>query len=43
MADRATMRAAVYRKRRDGAFELVDVTIGPLAEARDESGRVVSY
>jgi Cu(I)/Ag(I) efflux system membrane fusion protein len=36
-------RQVVYRKRGDGAFELVDVTIGPLAEARDESGRVVSY
>lgn len=36
-------RQVVYRKRPDGAYELVDVQLGPLAEARDEQGRRVSY
>jgi Cu(I)/Ag(I) efflux system membrane fusion protein len=36
-------RQIVYRKRKDGAYELVDLKIGPLAESTDEQGDVVSY
>jgi Cu(I)/Ag(I) efflux system membrane fusion protein len=36
-------RQVAYRKRKDGAFELVELKLGPLAENRDESGRLVSY
>jgi Cu(I)/Ag(I) efflux system membrane fusion protein len=36
-------REVVYRKRADGAYELVDVKLGPLAEALDEGGRIGSY
>jgi Cu(I)/Ag(I) efflux system membrane fusion protein len=36
-------RKVTYRKRKDGAYELVDLKLGPLAEAKDTSGRVMSY
>jgi Cu(I)/Ag(I) efflux system membrane fusion protein len=36
-------RQIAYRKRKDGAFELVDLKLGPLAEAKDDAGRIVSY
>ena len=36
-------RKVAYRKRKDGAYELVDLKLGPLAEAKDTSGRVVNY
>jgi Cu(I)/Ag(I) efflux system membrane fusion protein len=36
-------RQIAYRKRQDGAFELVELSLGPLAEARDESGRTETY
>jgi Cu(I)/Ag(I) efflux system membrane fusion protein len=36
-------RKVAYRKRRDGAYELVELSLGPLAESRDKSGRVVNF
>jgi hypothetical protein len=36
-------RKVAYRKRRDGAYELVELSLGPLAESRDKSGLVVNY
>jgi Cu(I)/Ag(I) efflux system membrane fusion protein len=36
-------RKVVYRKRPDGAYELVDVTVGPLAESELDDGRIESY
>ncbi|MEX2306187.1 MAG: efflux RND transporter periplasmic adaptor subunit [Pirellulales bacterium] len=36
-------RKVAYHKRNDGAYELVELKLGPLAESKDESGRVVSY
>jgi Cu(I)/Ag(I) efflux system membrane fusion protein len=36
-------RQVAYRKRKDGAYELVDLKLGPLAESEDEEGRVVNY
>jgi Cu(I)/Ag(I) efflux system membrane fusion protein len=36
-------RQVTYRQRKDGAYELVEIKLGPLAEAKDESGKVVSY
>jgi Cu(I)/Ag(I) efflux system membrane fusion protein len=36
-------RHVVYRKRPEGAFELVEVSLGPLAEGLDDRGTVVSY
>lgn len=36
-------RHATYRKRKDGAFELVDLKLGPLAEAKDDTGHVASF
>lgn len=36
-------RQITYRQRDDGAFELVDLRLGPLAEAKDDNGRVVTY
>lgn len=36
-------RQVTYRKRKDGAYELVEVTLGPLADAQDESGRIGTY
>lgn len=36
-------RQVAYRKRKDGAYELVDLKLGPLAETKDESNRVVNY
>lgn len=36
-------RQVVYRKRPDGAFELVDLKLGPLAEATDDKGKVQQY
>ena len=36
-------RQITYRKRKDGAFEMVELTLGPLAEAKDEQGRMESF
>jgi Cu(I)/Ag(I) efflux system membrane fusion protein len=36
-------RQVAYRKREDGAYVIVDLKLGPLAEGKDETGRVVSY
>ena len=36
-------RTIVYRKRADGAYELVEVVIGPRAEGKDDSGKQVAY
>lgn len=36
-------RQATYRKRKDGAYELVDLKLGPLAEATDDAGHVASF
>jgi Cu(I)/Ag(I) efflux system membrane fusion protein len=36
-------RKVAYRKQKDGAYELTELKLGPLAEAKDETGRVLSY
>jgi hypothetical protein len=36
-------RQVAYRKAKDGAFELVDVTLGPLAESKTPDGESVLY
>jgi Cu(I)/Ag(I) efflux system membrane fusion protein len=36
-------RQVTYRKRPDGAYELVDLKLGPLAEAKDDPEAIVSY
>ena len=36
-------RQVTYRKTTTGAFELVDLTLGPRAELKDESGKLISY
>jgi len=36
-------RQIVYRRRSNGAYELVDVRVGPLAEGIDESGETIAY
>lgn len=36
-------RQVTYRKRKDGAYELVDLKLGPLAEGKDEAGQTVMY
>jgi Cu(I)/Ag(I) efflux system membrane fusion protein len=36
-------RKVAYRKRKDGAYELVELKLGPLADAKDKSGRFMSY
>jgi Cu(I)/Ag(I) efflux system membrane fusion protein len=36
-------RQVVYRKAKDGAFELVDVKLGPLAESKTPDGESVLY
>lgn len=36
-------RHVAYRKRDDGAYELVEVEIGALADAKDQSGNVTGY
>lgn len=36
-------RTAAYRKRPDGAYELVELQLGPRAEGRDDAGRVTTY
>lgn len=36
-------RQITYRKNKEGAFELVDVKLGPRAEGKDDQGQVVSY
>lgn len=36
-------RQVVYRKRKDGAYELSEVKLGPLAEGKDDSGADVNY
>jgi Cu(I)/Ag(I) efflux system membrane fusion protein len=36
-------RQVVYRKRTDGAYELVEVKVGPLAESIDEQGKAIPY
>lgn len=36
-------RQVTYRKRKDGAYELVDLKLGPLAEGKDDAGQTVMY
>lgn len=36
-------RQIAYRKRRDGAYEAVEVKLGPLAESKDDEGRSINY
>jgi Cu(I)/Ag(I) efflux system membrane fusion protein len=36
-------RQVTYRKRPDGAFELVELKLGPLTQAKDEQGMLVDY
>lgn len=36
-------RTIAYRKQPDGAFELVELVVGPLAEGKDDAGRVTAY
>ncbi len=36
-------RQVTYRKRSDGAFELVELKLGPLAQSRDRSGSAIDY
>ncbi|HVK14076.1 MAG TPA: efflux RND transporter periplasmic adaptor subunit [Gemmataceae bacterium] len=36
-------RAVVYRKRPDGAYEMVEVGLGPRAEGKDDAGRPAAY
>jgi Cu(I)/Ag(I) efflux system membrane fusion protein len=36
-------RKVAYRRRKDGAYELVELKLGPLADANDKSGRSTSY
>lgn len=36
-------RRVAYRQRPDGAFELVELKVGPRAEGKDETGKVTSY
>jgi Cu(I)/Ag(I) efflux system membrane fusion protein len=36
-------RQIAYRKRPDGAYELVDLQLGPAAAGQDDSGQLVSY
>jgi Cu(I)/Ag(I) efflux system membrane fusion protein len=36
-------RQVAYRKRADGAYELVELKLGPLAEGKDEAGGTVNY
>jgi Cu(I)/Ag(I) efflux system membrane fusion protein len=36
-------RQVAYRKRKDGAYELAELKLGPLAEAKDEAGRIASF
>jgi Cu(I)/Ag(I) efflux system membrane fusion protein len=36
-------RQVVYRKRKDGAYELTDIKIGPLAEGRDDQDKAINY
>ncbi|MGD9856581.1 MAG: efflux RND transporter periplasmic adaptor subunit [Planctomycetaceae bacterium] len=36
-------RQVTYRKRPDGAYELVELTLGPLAESKDDAGRSTTY
>jgi Cu(I)/Ag(I) efflux system membrane fusion protein len=36
-------RAIAYRKRADGAYELVELEIGPRAEGKDDAGQVTGY
>lgn len=36
-------RHATYRRRKDGAFELVDLQLGPLAAAKDDAGKESSF
>jgi Cu(I)/Ag(I) efflux system membrane fusion protein len=36
-------RSVTYRQRKDGAYELVDLKLGPLADAKDETDKVDSF
>lgn len=36
-------RKVTYRQRDDGAFELVELQLGPLADGKDDAGKTVSY
>lgn len=36
-------RKVTYRQRSDGAYELVELQLGPKAEAKDDTGQIASY
>lgn len=36
-------RRVAYRRLPDGAYELVELTLGPLAQAKDDAGRAAAY
>lgn len=36
-------RKITYRRNDDGAFELIELELGPLADGKDDTGKVVSY
>lgn len=36
-------RKVTYRQRSDGAYELVELQLGPLAEGKDDAGQIISY
>lgn len=36
-------RKVVYRPNKDGAYEMVELEVGPRAEGKDDSGRTVAY
>ena len=36
-------RQIAYRRRPDGAYELVELVLGPLAEGKDDAGRTAAY
>lgn len=36
-------RKVTYRQRSDGAYELVELQLGPLADGKDDAGQTISY
>ena len=36
-------RKVTYRQRSDGAFELVELQLGPLADGKNDAGQTISY
>lgn len=36
-------RTIAYKKRPDGAYEMVELTVGPLAEGKDDTGQTATY